>query len=90
MAVAAPSDEKKDGLRSERRSRILRCDCRLIGSIVLAGKRVPPGHCSVHQSYQEIYLSWTNTEGQPEQSEISRAMLRQLFEEGVLERLKPV
>lgn len=72
-----------------RRSRSLRCECRLIGTIVLAGRRVPPGQCSLHQSYQEIYLIWTNAQGALQRCEIGRAMLRQLLDEGVLERLKP-
>ena len=72
-----------------RRPKSLRCDCRLIGSIVLAGKRVPPGDCALHQCYQELYLSWTSADGVVQQCEIGRAMLHQLLDEGVLERLKP-
>ena len=70
--------------RRRDRSRGLRCDCQLLGTIVLDGKRVPPGHCWVRQRHQEVLLCWAAADGGPQQREIGAELLRQLLDEGVL------
>lgn len=72
-----------------RRSRSLRCECRLLGGLVLGGKRVPPGRCWVRQIKQVVLLTWAADDGGPRQHELSVEGLRQLLDEGVLERVTP-
>lgn len=80
------NDDDRPPRRS--RSRTLRCECRLLGTIVLDGKRVPTGNCWVRQSLREVLLCWAAADGGAEQREISPELLSQLLEEGVLERLR--
>jgi len=82
MSTADASRARRRG-----RSRTLRCDCQLLGTIVLDGKRVPLGHCWVRQRHQEVLLCWAAADGGSQQREIGPELLRQLLDEGVLQRL---
>lgn len=73
--------------KAPRPSRALRCECHLIGTLVLDGQRVPVGRCWVRQSPREVLLGWHNTEGRQQQREISVELLRQLLDEGLIQRL---
>jgi hypothetical protein len=75
--------------RSGRRTRVLRCECLLLGGLVLDGQRVPAGRCWVRQSHQVALLSWAAADGAARQREISLDWLHQLLDEGMLQRVPP-
>lgn len=71
------------------RSRLLRSECRLHGTLVLDGKRVPTGDCWVGRSRQHALLCWADADGAAQQRELSLDQLDRLLHDGVLERLRP-
>lgn len=76
----------RQALSRPSRSRARRCECRLLGNLVLDGKRVPTGRCWLRQSCRDALLGWDGAEGAC-QREISLDQLRQLLDEGLIERL---
>lgn len=60
--------------------------CDLHGTLVLDGQRVPAGPCWVRQTARRTILSWTDADGQRKAREIGPPLLRQLLDEGLLQR----
>jgi hypothetical protein len=73
---------------SVRRRRLGGLACDLFGTLVLDGRRVPVGPCWILQSRDKTVLSWTETDGADKDREVSAPLLRQLLDEGLLQRRK--
>ena len=72
-------------MRRMRRPRMTGRECRLCGTLVLDGKRVPLGPCWVKQRRREATLTWTGGDGARQDRDLSNAQVRQLLDEGLLQ-----
>jgi hypothetical protein len=84
-AISQANDANAAAGEGSRRSLSGRA-CDLYGTLVLDDKRVPIGPCSIRQARGRTILSWADADGSRKTREISNALLRQLFDEGLLQR----
>jgi hypothetical protein len=87
--AGSQSPQMRDGNASPgpgRRRRLGGRACDLFGTLVLDGKRVPVGPCRLWQTAGRTVLSWTEADGSEKDRDISAPLLRQLLDEGLLQR----